>query len=121
MSTEQGGRHTGDHNWLGDFMIEAIDRAVQREQLGKIMTSERYRIKLVDMILAPLIIKRVPFETLEHLDIKFVAPEAPDATTINTDPAISRINEILDSFLGHEVTIRLRLSLNNDRVRTFPH
>ena len=108
-------------SWIASFVVTAIDEALlpgrpkeQRALVGRC-------INLVDMIITPLVLEKIPFETLEHLNIEFVSPKKDTEVAEKIHQELERVEEILTAEFGSEVVRRLKLSISEKKVRDLPH
>lgn len=74
----------------------------------------------INMIVAQLVIDKVPFETLEHLRVNFTKPVDSAETITPADQNLEGIKKILGEEFGREVVRRLELSIEKEKVRTLP-
>ena len=73
MNKEHEQKQRQGNVWLGHFIANAIDEALQSKiPKGKHSPDGLYgeHICISDMILAPLIVEKIQVETLEHLRIE---------------------------------------------------
>jgi hypothetical protein len=108
-------------SWISSFIVSAIDQALQSSRPKGQETRGGHCINLTDMIIAPLVIENIPIETLERLKVEFVKPDNGTGVAEQTDGDLYRIKETLTAEFGNEVVRRLKLSIEEENVRTLPH
>jgi hypothetical protein len=108
-------------SWIGPFIVATIDELLLSRKPKGQETHGGHCINLTDMIIAPLVIEKVPEELLEHLKIEFVVPKSEGETAEDTDENLRQINELLTTEFGWEVLRRLKLSIEEEKVQRLPH
>ena len=108
-------------SWIGPFIASAIDQVLQSKRPGGKEPRGGHCVNLTDMIIAPLVIEKVPDEILEHLKIEFMPPKTDGEATEDIDEKLYQIREVLTIEFGQEVVGRLKLSLSEDKIRNLPH
>ena len=121
MGTEHCRDQKQGRSWIGSFVISAIDQSLRSRLPGECESPESHCVKLIDMIIAPLILEKVPYETLEHLKVEFVPPKKNLETNRKLSQDLMHIGDVLSAEFGCEVVKRLRLSLSENKIRSLPH
>ena len=119
MAQERVQRLDVGKKWLGDFLINEIDKKVSSGTC-KEGNLRNHCIKLTDLIIWPLISEGTSPNTLEHLQIEFTDPQIKPDLSVPTDGRIRKITEILNDKFGNELVKRLNLSLVEEKVRSVP-
>jgi hypothetical protein len=120
MNPEHDRKQKQVNLWLGQFIMNAIDEALRTKRLEGWENSEKHCIKVIDIIMAPLINGRVPIETLERLKVEFVSPKGEAEITEQINEDLQHVEEDLAAEFGNGVVRRLKLSLNQYKIRDIP-
>jgi hypothetical protein len=107
-------------SWIGPFIASAIDQELLTKQPKDHLTHTGHCVNLMDLIIAPLVLEKMPNDVLDYLKIDFMSPKENNFTTgLNKD--LDHIRETLITEFGEEVVRRLKLSMSNEKVRTLSH
>lgn len=100
-------------------LVNAIDQILQVDDEEK---KNRLTMEYGSMVLSPLKDSGVPLETLEHLDIQFVAKKdrkEPKEIVIDEDTELGKIQKAIRDTLGVEVLRRLDINMSESLVRKY--
>jgi hypothetical protein len=119
MGKERDHEQKWGKSLIGPFLFFVIDSYLQaRPSKGPV---KGRLTDAVNMIVAQLVIDKVPFDTLEHLKVCFVPPEINTEGIGPNDKDLEEIKKIISGEFGREVAERIKLEINMERVRTLPH
>ncbi|HUC95101.1 MAG TPA: hypothetical protein VMR19_03840 [Candidatus Saccharimonadales bacterium] len=107
-------------SWIGSFIASAIDQELLTKQPKDHSGRGGHCVNLRDMIIAPLVLEKIPDEILDHLRIDFISPKENNFT-IGVNKDLDHIRETLIAEFGEEVVGRLKLSISDEKVRTLLH
>lgn len=120
MKNEHDREQKWGKSWISSFVVSAIDQTLGSKNVGNQEATGGHCVNLIDLILTPLVIEKIPVETLEHLKLEFVAPVGKKEMTEEISKDLYHIKEVLTTEFGDEVVRRLKLSIVEEKVRNFP-
>jgi len=121
MNHERDNKQKCGKSWIGSFIVSAIDQTLRLKQPDNQKATDGHCVNLIDLIITPLVIEKIPIETLEHLKLEFTQPIKRSGASGQISKDLQKINEVLTAEFGSEVIKRLRLSIVEEKIRTFPH